>query len=101
MLSENGAAKPATILPRGVFGDYVEFPVTPSLRIRAVIDGEETLPPLAMTVIRLHTGSAPEIEEGEEFTVYTSAPVNSHAKAESLMMALRATGVFGISLLED
>ena len=101
MLSENGAARPATILPRGVFGDYVEFPVTPSLRVRAVIDGEETLPPLAMTVIRLHTGSAPEIEEGEEFTVYTSAPVNSHAKAESLMMALRATGVSDISLLED
>lgn len=101
MLSENGAGRPATILPRGVFGDYVEFPATPSLRIRAVIGGEEELPPFAMTVIHLHTGSAPEIVEGEDSTVYTSAPVNSHAKAESLMMALRATGVSDISLLED
>ena len=101
MLSENGAGRPATILPKGIFGDYVEFPMTPSLRVRAVIDEEETLPPLAMTVIHLHTGSAPEIVEGEDCTVYTSTPVNSHAKAESLMMALRATGVSDISLLED
>lgn len=101
MLSENGAGRPATILPKGIFGDYVEFPMTPSLRVRAVIDEEDTLPPLAMTVIHLHTGSAPEIVEGEDSTVYTSAPVNSHAKAESLMMALRATGVSDISLLED
>lgn len=101
MVSEGGAGIPDIVLPRGVFADYVEFPKTPSIRVQAVIDEEETLPPLAMTVIRLHTGSAPEIFENEDSTVYTSAPVNSRVKAESLMMALRATGVSDISLLED
>ena len=101
MLSENGSERPSVVLPKGAFRDYAEFPQTLSLRVRAVIDGEETLPPLAMTVIHLFTGSAPEIAEYEESTVYTSAPVNTHAKAESLMMALRATGVSDISLLED
>lgn len=101
MISESGSSKPDVVLPKGIFADYVEFPKTPSIRIQAVIDEEETLPPLAMTVIRLHTGSAPEILETEDCTVYTSSPVDSHAKAESLMMALRATGVSGISILED
>ena len=101
MVSEGGAGMPDIVLPRGVFADYVEFPKTPSIRIQAVIDEEETLPPLAMTVIRLHNGSAPEIFENEDSTVYTSAPVNSRVKAESLMMALRAAGVSDISLLED
>ena len=101
MVSESGADRPDVVLPKGVFADYVEFPKTPSIRVRAVMDGEETLPPLAMTVICLHTGSTPEIVENEDSTVYTSAPVNSHARAESLMMALRATGVSDISILED
>ena len=101
MLSEDGAQRPSIVLPRGAFGDYAEFPQTLSLRVQAVVDSEETLPPFAMTVIRLFTGSAPEIVENEDSTVYTSAPVNTHARAESLMMALRATGVSDISLLED
>ena len=101
MVSEIGADKPDIVLPLGTFGDYVEFPQTPAIRVRAVIPEEETLPPLAMTVIRLHTGTAPETVENEDSTVYISAPVNSHARAESLMMALRATGVSDISLLED
>ena len=101
MISERGSDGPGIVLPKGTFGDYVEFPKTPAIRVQAVIDEEETLPPLAMTVIHLHTGSAPEIVENEDSTIYTSAPVNSHAKAESLMMALRATGVSGISILED
>lgn len=101
MLSENGTERPSVILPRGTFGDYAEFPQTPSIRVRAVIDGEETLPPLAMTVIRLFTGSAPEAVEDGESIEYTSAPITTHARAESLMMALRATGVSDITLLED
>ena len=101
MLSEAGAERPSIVLPKGAFGDYAEFPQTLSLRVRAVIDSEETLPPLAMTVIHLFTGSAPEIVENEDSTIYTSAPVSTHSRAESLMMALRATGVPDISLLED
>lgn len=101
MLSEDGAQRPSIVLPRGAFGDYAEFPQTLSLRVQAVVDSEGTLPPFAMTVIRLFTGSAPEIVENEDSTVYTSAPVKTHARAESLMMALRATGVSDISLLED
>jgi len=101
MLSESGYAKPSIVLPKGAFSEYVEFPRTPSIRVRAVLDEDETLPPLAMTVIRLHCGERPETVEDGDVTIYTSAPFSTHSGAESLMMALRATGVSDVSLLED
>lgn len=100
-LSENGGRTVSVILPEGSFGEYVEFPATPELRVRAVIPEEETLPPLALTVIRMYTGAAPEETVEDGANVYTTGIVSGLTRAESLMMALRATGVTDISLLED
>lgn len=97
-ISEHGKAVPSTVLPEGGFSEYVEFPATPVFRVRAVIPEDDIVPPLALTVIRLHTGMAPEVSETEDYTVYTSAPLNGRTRAESLVMALRATGVTDIHL---
>lgn len=98
MLSANG--ENSIILPQGAFSEYVEFPARPAYRVRAVV-GEDALPPLAMTVIRLHTGASPETSDDGESTTLVTGPLHDRQKAVSLMMALRATGVADISLIED
>jgi len=89
------------ILPEGTFSDYVVFPQAPSYTVIAVIPEEETVPLLAQTVIRLHTGRIPAVSKQDKSTVYTAGPFNDRTRAESLMFALRATGVADISISED
>lgn len=91
----------STILPEGSFGEYVEFPAIPEFRVRAVVPEDDVTPPMALTVIRLHTGAAPEVAEGDGLRVYTSGPVSGRTRAESLAMALRATGVTEVTILGD
>ena len=77
------------------------LPPAPTITVSAFVPGEDGLPRYAATVIRLHTGSAPSVRKTDEGTVVTAAPVNDWLKAESLRMALRATGVADVSVTED
>lgn len=88
------------ILPEGSFEEFLVLPPAPAIVVRASVpDGD--LPWYAVTVIRLHTGAAPSVQKTEEGTVVTAAPVNDRLKAESLRMALLATGVADVSISED
>ena len=89
------------ILPEGSYEEYVVLPPAPSITVSAFVPGDGGVPRYATTVIRLHTGSAPSISEAEGGTVVVAAPVNDWLKAESLRMALRATGVESVSVNED
>ena len=100
-LTGSGSGAPSDILPEGTFDQYVEFPIAPAFRVRITVPDDDALPPLALTVIRLYTRTDPEAATKDGFTEYISAPVNGRERAESLMMALRATGADDISLVED
>ena len=89
------------ILPEGSYEEYLVLPPAPSITVRAFLPEDLELPRYAATVIRLHTGSAPSVQETDGGTVVTAAPVNDRLKAESLRMALRATGVAEVSVTED
>ena len=89
------------ILPEGSYEEYLVLPPAPAITVSAFVPGEDGLPRYAATVIRLHTGSAPSVRKTDEGTVVTAAPVNDWLKAESLRMALRATGVADVSVTED
>lgn len=89
------------ILPEGSYEEYLVLPPAPSITVSASVPGDGGLPRYAATVIRLLTGSAPSVRKTDEGAVVTAAPVNDRLKAESLRMALRATGVADVSVTED
>lgn len=89
------------LLPEGNFGEYVVFPSAPSYTVSAFVPKDGELPRYAVTVIRLYTGSAPEETVGEDGTAYTAGPFTDLLKAGSLRMALLATGVADVSVIED
>ena len=89
------------ILPEGSYEEYLVLPPAPSITVSASVPGDGGLPRYAATVIRLLTGSAPSVRKTDEGTVVTAAPVNDRLKAESLRMALLATGVADVSVTED
>ena len=89
------------LLPEGSFGEYIVFPSAPSYTVRAFVPEEGELPRYASAVIRLYTGSAPVVTAREDGTEYSAGPFTDRARAESLRIALRATGVAEVSVNED
>ncbi len=89
------------ILPEGSFGDYIVYPVAPSYTVRAFVPGEGELPRYAATVMRLYTGAVPEAVPAEDGTAYSAGPFADRSKAGSLRMALRATGVEEVYIIEN
>ena len=98
-IEESGIITP--VLPAGSFGEYIIFPGASSYKVRAFVPEGGELPRYAGTVIRLHTGSGPEVSRVEGGTAYTAGPFTDRSGAESLGMALRATGVTEVSVIED
>jgi uncharacterized lipoprotein NlpE involved in copper resistance len=98
-LDESGML--SRILPEGSVEEYAVLPPAPVFRVRATVPKDASLPWYAATVIRLHTGTFPSVTTEEGATVYTAGPLHERLRAESLMMALRATGVEDVSLIED
>ena len=89
------------LLPEGSFGEYIVFPSAPSYTVRAFVPEDGELPRYAVTVIRLYTGAAPTATAVEGGTVYQAAPFTDRSGAESLGMALRATGVTEVSVADS
>jgi len=98
-LEESGTITP--ILPAGTFGEYIVYPPAQSYSVRFFIPEGETLPRYAVTVVQLHTGKAPEATQDDGGTTYYAGPFNDGLKAESLRVALLATGVAEVYVTED
>ena len=98
-MEESGAR--TRILPEGSFGDYIVYPPVPSFKVTVFIPDGSELPEFAMTVMRLHSRTPIPSRKTEDGTLYTAGPFNYRLKAESLRMALQATGVAKVSLTED
>lgn len=98
-VEESGTISP--VLPTGAFGEYIVFPAASSFTVRAFVPEDGELPRYAVTAIRLYTGAAPAASLEEGGTAYTAGPFTDRLRAESLGMALRATGVAEVSVTED
>lgn len=98
-VEESGTISP--ILPTGAFGEYIVFPAASSFTVRAFVPEDGELPRYAVTAIRLYTGAAPAAILEEGGTAYSAGPFTDRLRAESLGMALRATGVAEVSVTED
>ena len=89
------------ILPEGSFGDYIVYPPAPAFRVTAFIPNGSELPEFASTVMHLYSGKSVPASRAEGGKHYASGPFHDRLKAESLRMALLATGVVEVSLTED
>ncbi len=98
-LESRGTA--SRILPEGSFGDYIVYPAARSYTVRAYIPGDGELPRYAATVMRLYTGAVPEAEAVEDGTEYSAGPFADRSRAGSLRMALHATGVEEVYIIEN
>ena len=96
-----GPGSVSRLLPEGSFGDYIIYPSAPSYTVRAFIPEDGELPGYAVTVIRMYTGSAPATTAVEGGMDYSAGPFTDKSRAESLRMALRATGVAEVRITED
>ena len=96
-----GPGGTSRLLPDGSFGEYIVFPSAPSYTVRAFVPEDGELPRYAVTAIRLYTGSAPAATVREDGTEYSAGPFTDRSRAESLRMALRATGVAEVYVNED
>ena len=98
-IEESGTISP--VLPTGAFGEYIVFPAAASYTVKAFVPEDGEFPRYAVTSIRLYTGAAPAASPEEGGTAYTAGPFTDRLRAESLGMALRATGVAEVSVTED
>ncbi len=98
-IEESGAR--TRILPEGSFGDYIVYPPAPAFKVTAFIPEGSELPEFATTVMRIYSRNPAPSRKTEDGTLYTAGPINDRLKAESLRMALLATGVAEVSLTDD
>lgn len=96
-----GPGTSSRLLPEGSFGEYIVYPSAPAYTVQAFVPGDGVLPRYADTVIRHYTGSAPAAGTVEDGMAYTAGPFTDRSRAASLAMALRATGVADVSVIEN
>lgn len=98
-LEESGTL--TRILPAGSFGEYLVYPGSRSFSVKVLVPEGEELPRYALAVMRLHLQGDPQVMQEESGKAYTAGPFNERLKAESLRVALLATGVADVSVSEN